>query len=183
MSFSEQSLFPLLFSFQFSIEMDQQQITRHFLGLLNIVYSPKSYNVKLMIGVSKIMPLRSDFQNILEVFIYNNLPVIMNPASAQSAVFTDQIVPTAPIKPTTPIRPITPITSAESVNSPALTSLSRPPVISITPQVVLALQTAALNSFSDLGLRPDLQQIAQIFFSNLTTNPLDFTTVSTPTTF
>jgi hypothetical protein len=55
-------------------------------------------------------------------------------------------------------------------------------VIFITPEIINALQTAALDNFNELGLRPDLQQIAQVLFSNLPFIPRTAMTPATPIT-
>jgi len=101
------------------------------------------------------LPLGSDFQNILEVFIFTNLPLLTNPNVVQTAVISNAIVPTAP---TVPLAPTTP---EASTAAPTTTTLV------ITPEVLLALQAASLNNFKDLGLRQDLTDIAQVFFANL----------------
>ncbi|MCE5284954.1 MAG: hypothetical protein LLG02_03765 [Pelosinus sp.] len=88
------------------------------------------------------MPLRPDFQSILAVFVYNNLPVLMNPANAAHVVITNNVIPTT--------------ATATGV-----------PVLSIDPSLLQALQAASLNNFANLGLPPDIAQIAQQFFANL----------------
>jgi hypothetical protein len=92
------------------------------------------------------MPLRPDFQSILAVFVYNNLPVLMNPANAFRVVITNNV---------------TPIT----------TTPSGVPVLSIDPSLLQALQAASLDNFANLGLPPDIAEIAKQFFANLP--PLD----------
>lgn len=85
------------------------------------------------------MVLRRDFQDILSVFIYTNLPVLMNPGNALRVV----------------------------VSSSALPSTEPNPVLIIPPNVLEALQAASLDNFTSLGLPPDIGQIAKNFFANL----------------
>ena len=94
------------------------------------------------------MPIKPDFYNILTVFVYNNLPLLMNPTN----VF---LVTT------------TPATPSSIVDNTTLTSLATSNVITIDPNILQALQTAANNNFNSLGLPPDIQQIAANFFANL----------------
>lgn len=99
------------------------------------------------------MPLRPDFQSILATFVYNNLPVLMNPANAFRVVITSTAAPT--------------------------TATSEVPVLVIDPGVLQALQAAALDNFASIGLPPDIGQIAKQFFANLPplVNPSASTTV------
>jgi hypothetical protein len=88
------------------------------------------------------MPLRPDFQSILATFVYNNLPVLMNPANAFRVVITNNV---------------TPITTTRSGAA----------VLNIDPSLLQALQAASLDNFTSLGLPPDIAQIAKQFFANL----------------
>jgi hypothetical protein len=98
------------------------------------------------------MPLRPDFQSILAIFVYNNLPVLMNPENAFQVVITNNV---------------TPITSTKS----------GVPILSIDPSLLQALQAASLDNFMSLGLPPDIAEIARQFFANLP--PLDKPNAST----
>lgn len=111
------------------------------------------------------MPVAPDFHDILVVFVYNNLPILMNPANATNVVVSNSIVPTAPTTPT-------------STTAPTSTT----PVITIDPSLLQSLQAAALNNFTNLGLPLDIQQIAQNFFSNLPPSILSSTATTTATT-
>jgi len=142
-------------------------------SLLQTVHIFCQYSRKGMFPV----PLSSDFQNILEVFIFTNLPVLTNPNAAKSVLFTNNIVPTTP---TSPIVPTTPITPASPVTP--TTPTSTPTVLFIPPEVALALQTAVLTNFNDLRLPRDIQNIAQAFFANLPPIPHTPVTPVTPVT-
>ncbi len=96
------------------------------------------------------MALRSDFQVILQSFIYTNLPVLMNPSNAINVVIANQVITTNP-------------TVAISV----ATTINAAPVIIFPPQIVDALQTYVLDNFPDIGLPQDIQQVAKNFFANL----------------
>lgn len=104
------------------------------------------------------MPLRPDFQSILATFVYNNLPVLMNPANAFRVVITNNVTPI-----------------------PATTS-SGVPVLNIDPSLLQALQAASLDNFTSLGLPPDIAQIAKQFFANLPPLRNPSATVTVPVT-
>jgi hypothetical protein len=107
------------------------------------------------------LPISSDFEDILTVFVYTNLPVLMNPANAMNVVVvSDTTTPTATITSITPNVPVT--TTA--------------PTIVIAPELITALQAGVINNFTDLGLPPDIQEITQQFFALL---PTTVTTVTT----
>ena len=91
----------------------------------------------------------------------------MNPANARNVVVSTSIVPTTPTIPTTP-----------TTTTPASTT----PVIAIDPSLLQALQAAALDNFTNLGLPLDIQQIAQNFFSNLPPSILSSTATTTAVT-
>jgi hypothetical protein len=148
-----------------------------------------------------LLPLSSDFHDILEIFVYNNLPLLMNPLAAAATFTTTLPVAatglTAAITPTTTttavITPITPTAAAPVTTTTAVTApvslavtTSSPDVQAkiFTPDVLVALQTAVFNNFSDLGLRSDIQQLADIFFAALPAAPAAITpiTPNTPTT-
>ncbi len=114
------------------------------------------------------MPVKPDFHDILVVFVYNNLPILMNPANATNVVVSNSIVPTTPTTPTT--------------QTPTTTLASTTPVITIDPSLLQSLQAAALNNFTNLGLPLDIQQIAQNFFSNLPPSILSSTATTTAVT-
>jgi len=102
--------------------------------------------------------LKADFQTTLQVFIFSNLPMLMNSANATNVVVTTDIVPTTPI------------------------STDTTPVIIIPPDVLQALQSYTLNNFPNIGLPQDIQQLAQQFISNLPPLiPITPTTSSTAT--
>jgi len=129
------------------------------------------------------VPLPSDFQNILQEFVYTNLPSLINPNTIQSAVFTAAVQSTPPTTPLTPVTPLIPSAAFNAVPAAAAAAAPAPsavvpaggaapavppaPVIVIPPQVVPALQAASLSNFRELGLPGDFQEIAQIFFSIL----------------
>lgn len=114
------------------------------------------------------MPVSPDFHDILVIFVYNNLPILMNPANARNVVVSTSIVPMTPTTPTTP--------------TSTTTLASTTPVITIDPSFLQALQAAALNNFTNLGLPLDIQQIAQNFFSNLPPSILSSTATTTVVT-
>lgn len=80
--------------------------------------------------------IKSDFQDVLVTFIYDNLPALLNPTSTVIVVTT------------------TPVTTTPAVSN-----------IVITPEVLLALKTYVFNNFSDLNLPPDLEAIVRQFFA------------------
>ncbi|BBB92110.1 MAG TPA: hypothetical protein PKA28_05445 [Methylomusa anaerophila] len=90
------------------------------------------------------MALKPDFENVLTVFVYLNLPVLMNPGNAINIVVSAVPIPTPPTTATGTIQTLV-----------------------ISPDLLLALQTASLNSFTDLGLPKDIEEIAKNFFALL----------------
>jgi len=88
------------------------------------------------------MVLQADFQNILQYFVYSNLPILMNPSNANHLIVTNTIIPTSPTADTTP-------------------------VIVVTPDVLEAIKSYTINNFPDIGLPKDIQEIANNFFANL----------------
>ena len=128
------------------------------------------------------MPVSPDFQDVLTTFIYDNLPVLMNPTNALQVVVTNATtpaLPTFPPQPLTPINPVTPLTQP-TVASGLAADTSTMPVIVISPDILQAIQAAALNNFTDLGLPADIEEIAKAFFANLP--PLTTTNTQTTTT-
>jgi len=85
------------------------------------------------------MVLQADFQNILQYFVYSNLPILMNPSNANYLIVTNTITPTA----------------------------DTTPVIVVTPDVLEAIKSYTINNFPDIGLPKDIQEIANNFFANL----------------
>jgi len=99
------------------------------------------------------LALKPDFQDQLQIFIFSNLPLLMNPNNAMNVVVSNEIIPTTPTTPTTP-------TSA----TPTIDTAS---LIIISPDILKALQSYVLNNFPDIGLPQDIQQIAKSFLANL----------------
>lgn len=141
------------------------------------------------------MALKPDFQNALQYYVYTNLPVLMNPFNARNVVVTNAIIPTPPTTPTTPITSTliaavpttlitnTSITSSTSTSTtPIISSTSISPVITITPEVLQALQAYTLNNFPDIGLPTDIQGIAKNFFANIPPLILVTPTTAVPVT-
>ena len=156
------------------------------------------------------MVLKADYQSILQVFVYSNLPTLMNPDNASHVVVTNAIIPTTPMTPTASTAPNTAMnttagTSTTSTSTTAVsTSLSNTsttttstasnsnasttainnttPVLMITPTILQAIQSYVLNNFPDIGLPQDIQQIAKNFLANLPpTVPINNTTSRTST--
>ena len=119
------------------------------------------------------MALKLDFQQALETFIYQNLPILMNPMNAMNIVVSTTITPinpTSPMTPTTPTSPISPVVSATPLlaMNPTLDSISASSIV-ITPEVLRALRAYVVNNFPDLGLPKDIQEVTKNFFVNLPT--------------
>lgn len=140
---------------------------------------------------SVIVVLKPDFQNTLRYFVYTNLPLLMNPDNARNIIVTNAIIPTTPTTPTTPITPISsaPISTIVSVSSTTDTTTtvttsttSTAPVLTITPEVLQALQSYTLNNFPDIGLPTDIQEITKIFLANIPPLVLITPTTATPIT-
>ena len=118
------------------------------------------------------MALKPDFQDALQIFIYSNLPILMNPANAMNVVVSNEInpiTPTTPITPTiantpTAITPTTAIATAPISTNPAIGTA---PILTISPQLLSALQSYAINNFPDIGIPRDIQQVAKNFIANL----------------
>jgi len=112
----------------------------------------------------------------------------MNPLTA-AAAFTTTLPLTATV-PMTAITPTTttPVTATTSVTTSAgLAVTTSSPTIQakiFTPDVIVALQSAVFNNFTDLGLQSDIQELASVFFANLPAVPPAVTpiTPNTPTT-
>ena len=110
------------------------------------------------------MPLSPDFHDILEIFVYTNLPILINPLTAVATFTTTVGAPAV-------------ATRAITTSTPTI------PAKIFTPDVLVALQTSALDNFTALGLQPDLDEIAKVFFANLPAAPPAVTPIapSTPT--
>ncbi|WP_373325550.1 hypothetical protein [Sporomusa paucivorans] len=79
--------------------------------------------------------LQTDFQDVLETFVFTNLPALMNPAA-------------------TVVVTTTPETTAPSTD-----------IIVISPELLTALRTYVFNNFSEFNLAPDIQDIVRQFFT------------------
>lgn len=102
------------------------------------------------------MALKVDFQNTLEIFVFSNLPVLMNITNAMHVVVSNTITPTTPTNPTIPV--------STPINTTTITPI---PTLVITPDVLKAIQAYTLNNFPDIGLPQDIQEIAKEFLANL----------------
>lgn len=79
--------------------------------------------------------IRPDFQDILETFIFSNLPALMNPA-----------------------------TTVIVTNTPSITTADTDSIV-ISPELLTALRTYVFNNFSEFNLAPDIQDIVRQFFA------------------
>ncbi|CVK19251.1 hypothetical protein [Sporomusa sphaeroides] len=79
--------------------------------------------------------LQPDFQDVLETFVFTNLPALMNPAA-------------------TVVVTTTPETTAPSTD-----------IIVISPELLTTLRTYVFNNFSEFNLAPDIQDIVRQFFT------------------
>ncbi len=128
-------------------------------------------------------PLPSDAHNILEVFVYTNLNVIMSPTSTVAAAIptANTATMTATATTTTPTTATT--ATATTATTPATSTI---PTFSpgTTPQLLSILQTFVLDHFTNLRLPRDIDVITREFFANLpaVTPTVTPTTPITPTT-
>jgi hypothetical protein len=95
--------------------------------------------------------LPNDFQDVLEVFVYTNLTLIMNPLNATALASTTTTTGTT-------------------------TTITLPP--GFTPELLTALQTAVLNHFTNLGLPADIEVLTREFFANLPPSTSTVTSLS-----
>ncbi|WP_378955968.1 hypothetical protein [Pelosinus sp. sgz500959] len=95
------------------------------------------------------MSLKPDFQDALQLFIFSNFPILMNPLNAMNVVVSNDILPTP------------------TVSVSATSTIDTTSVIVITPEIVKAIQSYVLNNFPNIGLPQDIQEVAKAFFANL----------------
>lgn len=157
------------------------------------------------------MPLNADFHDILEIFIYTNLPLLMNPLAAaanftttssvaatnlttalsSTSTVSGTVASSSPVRTPTGARPVTTGTVVTAVIPPAISTASPAiPSKALPPSVIVSLQSSVLDNFNELGLNADIEELARVFFANLPavppanipTAPTTATTPTTPTT-
>lgn len=133
------------------------------------------------------MAITKDFRDLIEVFAYSNLPLLMNPVAGANAISTvitpmgltssatanpsllpNPVLPTTPTAPTgllTSISPTVPTTPLSAITPTTV------PLIGISPELLPSLQAAVLDNFTDLNLPADIQQLVQQFFAFLPSTP------------